>query len=405
MVNRKPGLAQRAVVLGLGVSLIAALWLSIGTVYRSENYALTPGDSTGDQLFSKLSSLQTKELRELQSGEIDRFQQAPLDYQRMSNIVALEELLQDKARVREARLRLAARSVRNFKGQLAALSIDVSESNYASAAFRLDAVLRAHPQLLDKLRPTLVALLSSATAAEAFAPLLKQNPAWRQNLFTFINPQIPPEQVYLALSNLRKLKLDVDGGDIRYLIKMLIENDQEEKAYFVWLDLLSTEEISKLGLLYDPGFEAAIHNQFYGWNIDQRPGARILRSGRPDNAQSKALKLEFFGSSGLFQNVYQYLRLAPGEYTVQFEVMSDKFESPGGLVWQVYCKNSLRPLGQSAVITPTKDWTPISFTISLPEVDCSTQVLRLKSASEAVLDNTFSGSLWLDNITISRVGG
>jgi hypothetical protein len=151
--------------------------------------------------------------------------------------------------------------------------------------------------------------------------------------------------------------------------------------------------------VYDSGFEKEPKNLYFDWTIVPRQNARIAVDFRPATVRNRALSIDFFGDKGYFSNVFQYLQISPGKYTVSFEHMAQSLKAEQGLVWSVTCENGT-PLGRSLQMQESTSWKTLSFPINIPSTDCATQIIKLESASAAELDTLISGQVYFDSVMI-----
>jgi hypothetical protein len=112
--------------------------------------------------------------------------------------------------------------------------------------------------------------------------------------------------------------------------------------------------------------------------------------------------VEFAGNMERFHHVYQYLRLAPGNYELDFEVMSKKLEAEQGLVWRLSCVEEQEKLAESVAFKEPTPWTRHSVSFVVKDENCSTQLLQLETKATAGLDTAVNGSIYFDSFVVKQ---
>lgn len=123
---------------------------------------------------------------------------------------------------------------------------------------------------------------------------------------------------------------------------------------------------------------------------------------RPDAPDKHALFLEFGQGRVDFPGVSQTIMLAPGAYRFKG---SFKGEVVGrrGLQWSVSCMGGGTAIGESQMILGSSPgWQDFEFAIAAPDSGCRPQSVRLGLAARSASEQLVSGSIWFDELSISR---
>ena len=73
-----------------------------------------------------------------------------------------------------------------------------------------------------------------------------------------------------------------------------------------------------------------------------------------------------------------------------------------GMVWRVACADGERPLGESAMILgQAANWQTFGVDFSVPS-GCRAQTLRLELDARSASEQMVSGSIWFDELALTR---
>ena len=391
----------------LGILFLLACAAATGFGFKSltpRNYALISNAKSDEDVFSSLKAMSDAEFAGLQNRETLAFMAEPLDRQTMKNLVMLHEVGKKKEDVGEIYDILAGFTKRNISVQIGAINSNLKSGDVAKAMFHLDALLRAHPQLGKTIYPMLYPVLNDNKAVAALAKVLASRPTWRRDFMNELAEHDPESTIsYKLFTNLRKQNAAIEDSEFRYLFSNLIGKKQFDKAYFMWLDFLPSEDLADIKLIYDGGFNKTPRNLFFDWNIDPRPNSRIAVSKRNEAPSDFTLKLEFFQDREEFYHVYQYLKLPPGQLVIGYDAKAEQINMPAGLRWRLRCAANSAVMGESEKFLSSQPWTTQSFPVNIPDQNCDTQILRLEAVSRAVLDQKYDGQLYFDNFKIEKL--
>lgn len=370
-------------------------------LFATEAPALAPGAADAAAIKSALEAMPAAEREAQLSAQGAFLARNPLDRPAMANATALLALSDNHERANAMAKLFADTSLRDRAAQLTAINLSLGSKDFEQAVYRLDGLLAAHPDMGDTLFPMLTSILAQPDGQAAAAARLVAKPAWRDAYLQSLAKTDPGmQQSYLALTAIRKAGGEVQERELRPVLEYLFQAKAYDKAYFVWLDFLNDDQLRHVASVYDGEFDLAPKNYLYDWNLYPTANAKVAIVNRPGSSTNRSLLVDFYESKGEFAHVYQYLRLAPGAYTVRFDAMSNGFQSEGGLVWRFYCIGDAGGMVQSAVLRNAGPWANYSFNADVPAQGCAMQLLRLESASKAVLDTKASGQIYFDSMAI-----
>ncbi len=385
------------------LSSIALLGLPAVLSGKSTSYLVDP-KLEGEAISAALKKLSPDQIKELQKREAESLQRDPLNASALRNLILLSGLGDKKETQEQLALQISKYSKRNTASQLVTINILFSRRRFDDALIEVDALLRARPQTTPIILPSLLALAADKDGSVALANMLKTEPPWRAELMQFAVKNDVEGNIPLGILNaLRSAKAAVMPSEVTWLIGALITAKKVEKAYFVWLDFLPPEDLRFVERVFDGGFDREPKNSYFDWTIVPRQNARIAIKFRPGTVSNRGLAIDFFDDKGFFLNVSQYLQIAPGKYDLSFEFMAPNLKTEEGLVWALRC-DFATVLGKSPKLQKAGPWQTLSFPFEIPETGCNTQVLRLESASTAVLDTRISGQMFFDTIKILPQG-
>ena len=77
-------------------------------------------------------------------------------------------------------------------------------------------------------------------------------------------------------------------NEVRALLIRLLADRNYDRAYYVWLDNLPAQDLKKVGLVFDGGFESGSRDLLFDWTFRERNNVdvRVIskRSSQADNA-------------------------------------------------------------------------------------------------------------------------
>ncbi len=270
-----------------------------------------------------------------------------------------------------------------------------------------DILMRTEPELVEQVAPFLIGVFEAGSdeARQQIANLLGVAPNWRlEFLRTVIDKSRSPQTPLDLLLSLRETPTPPSDFEIERGIQGLLRRDQQEMAYFSWLQFLPPEELAKAGFLYNGDFHTNDGGAPFNWRIGAGRGARVAIVSKPGDEQDRALRITFgFGRIEL-PRIRQLLLLAPGSYRIS-GTYQGRVLGPRGLRWQVGCGARGRPmLGASDMISGAAEtWSRFAFDITVPASDCTMQAIELILDARSESERLVRGEVWFDDLTAERL--
>jgi hypothetical protein len=216
--------------------------------------SLVANGTSPEKAAELLKAISPDQRKMLIALEQKRLSDEPLDRTALVNLAVLLGLDGQNDKSNAVALRAANRSLRDVAGQATAINISLGEKNYQDALMRIDAALRARPELSKNFFPVLLSVAGVKDATGFVTDVLAKQPTWRADFMGFAAQQTDQANIFYGLlTSMRDKKVDVRDAEIRSYLMRLIDRKQFETAYFVWLDFLSPNELRKTGLVFDGG--------------------------------------------------------------------------------------------------------------------------------------------------------
>ncbi|WMP17969.1 hypothetical protein [Thiothrix lacustris] len=275
--------------------------------------------------------------------------------------------------------------------------------NNAEMVKAWDMLFIREPSLRNTLFPHMRAMAinpSTASLVDAFA---SKPPVWWGAFFNYLatDAQTTPS----LLEHLHGLRINsstpIGEGEMTAYIKRLVKDKRWVEAHKVWLSSLPKETSAYQELVYDGGFEGAIHNTGFDWFFERHAQIKLKQDMTFGMEGQRALKISFNNSKHVkFQHLWQRLLLKPAHYELSLRVRADQFRTDGGLQWRMRCAEDNQIIAESPVLKESTPWIAQSVAFDIPPSNCETQLLRLEAASTYAHDQVFAGAIWLDAIQI-----
>ena len=296
-------------------------------------------------------------------------------------------------------------SLREWRAVLPTMLKAFEAGNFEHAVRLADAILRTRPMLFDAIAPTLAKIAENEKGIGIIEQLLAKSPTWRHQFFDGISSYITDARTPMhLLFRLRSSAATPLVDERAPYLRFLIEHKFYDLAYYVWLQFLPPEELSRAGLLFNGGFEFEPSGLPFNWVISQGRSVTVELIPRSDHTGGRALSIEFGNGRVDFARVTEMTMLAPGKYAVKGKYKGD-VRGARGLVWRINCvMNQSQPaLGESPMMLGSKpQWTDFQFSFSVPVTDCRAQQLALVLDARSPSEMLVSGSILYDDLEIVR---
>jgi hypothetical protein len=276
--------------------------------------------------------------------------------------------------------------------------------NYRGTLYFADALLRTRSQAMSRVLPILSRIAENPEAMGELQGLLANNPPWRRSFLSALPRAVSDARTPLKLLlAIRESSNPPTLADIRDYVNVLTEHKFYELAYYTWLQFLPSGRLSSASFLFNGSFEIAPSGLPFDWVMGGGTGITVDIAPRADEAGQRALYVELGPGRVEFDGVAQTLLLAPGTYQFKGKYRGAVI-GPRGLVWRVSCAGGAGPpIGQSSMMTgQAPHWKEIEFSFTVPEAECRAQQLRLVLDARSASEQLVSGSVWYDELAISR---
>jgi hypothetical protein len=279
------------------------------------------------------------------------------------------------------------------------------KKDYTAALHYADVLLRTRPQLINFVIPTLAQIAENNEATGELKKLLAENPTWRGGFFATLPASVSDARTPLELlAAVKESPNPPTADDLRGYLNFLIGHKFYALAYHAWLQFLPAEQLNSLGPLFNGSFETPPSGSPFDWIVT--PGANVSVDFAPAPGQEggRALVISFEQGRVDFRGITQLIMLAPGKYQFLGKYTGE-LTGQRGLKWRVACADApTGPIGESGMVagrSPT--WKTLEFAFAVPNANCVAQYLRLDLDARMSSEQFASGTLWFDELRISRL--
>ena len=329
----------------------------------------------------------------------------PLNLETIKNLVIHWAAAGETAKSDGFALVLAQRSFRDAEAQALALDISLKKRDYAQSIRIVDAVLRTKPKSREFLFPLLRTLSDIPGSLPSLVEILADNPHWRTDFLTDLAKN--GENTFTLsklIAMLKKTASPAKVNEVRALVARLLEERNYDGAYYAWLDSLPVQDLKKVGLVFDGGFESNNRGLLFDWTFQRRKNVEVRIISRGNSQADNALQIHFAKNNSPFADVSQILYLSAGTYRLEGEFRTENLQNERGLVWKVFCISDAKQfLGATSRHNGTSGWTPFTADFAVPAEKCEMQRLVLVLDAKLALDQNISGRIWYDNLKISNL--
>jgi tetratricopeptide (TPR) repeat protein len=330
--------------------------------------------------------------------------QEPYDARALRILGQLADAANDEA----AAKRLMETAVRHSMRESAAVYWLMHEAferkDFAETMRYADILLRTRPQFMPQALQVLAKIAESPEAQGELKKVLATNPPWRSKFFHDVLGAITDARTPLELLiSVKDTEFPPTRTDLRDYIAVLMRNNYVELAYYAWLQFLPRSQLSRMGLLFNGGFESEPMGMPFDWMIAQGSTVTVDFARRSDTRR-RALQLEFGQGRADFRGVVQVVLLGPGSYKLKGEQMG-QMTGRRGLEWKVTCLGAQEPLAKTPMaLGSISEWEDFETTFTVPETDCRAQEVRLWLDARPGPEQLVNGTMWYDNLQIARLG-
>ncbi|HPE61932.1 MAG TPA: hypothetical protein PLB10_16485 [Thiolinea sp.] len=264
-------------------------------------------------------------------------------------------------------------------------------------------IIRNPSKYQRELFPIFKQLLETQEGFTLLTPYMLDPPSWWNAFFNYLVAQNTETELITTIYQQRlQSQVPVNEVERRALTRYLLKGKQYAQAYFLWLSGLDEANLKLNRIIHDGGFEGKIYNSGFDWQYRNQNGVKFMVASTTGAKGHKAINLKLNTQNLNFQHLSQLLQMSSGSYTLSFKYRVDRLQTDGGLSWRVRCLENNQIVAESPSLSNRSPWSTVSVPFDIPSENCSTQILRLEASSQYAHRRNFKGSLWFDQVEISR---
>lgn len=192
------------------------------------------------------------------------------------------------------------------------------------------------------------------------------------------------------------------------LMDELIASGKAVDSRRVWDEALELAhwpiaESVKGSAVWNGGFEDPVANGGLDWRFEPAPGDYITVDSALPHSGSHCLRVDFTGGMNLdFAGVWQFVPVEPSTtYHFRYFMMTRAITTESGMRFEVLDQAEHQVNLETTELTGTNAWTAISSQFSTGD---STHFLRirLRRFPSRLFDNKLSGTVWVDDVTLTK---
>lgn len=376
------------------------------TTYLTLMAAVTPQEGSSPRLSSEaLRKLSPGELSDAYSTAQAYFAANPLDARSLSQLSRIAEARGEYETATRLKLIAGDMRPRALSIQAETIAILLKRRDFEGAMVKLDGLIRARPRQQDALFAAVTGIAADPDGRNAAARKLAESPPWRWQFVAHTIAAGNRQVAQRLFSELAALGKPASARELNLLIAQYMKDKDVDAAYAVWLSSLSAEQLNRVKLIYDGGFDEEIAGHRFDWTVDPAGGMTYRLFPRNTSSMDMTLQLDFFNFRGDFKNLSQILRLRPGRYRLTGEARFSDFQSSTGAVFRIHCLNDggMIPLDETGTLPKAGQWITFEKIFAVPALHCQDQLLRLEIQGRGGPDSVTQGQLALDRLAIDRL--
>lgn len=271
-------------------------------------------------------------------------------------------------------------------------------------------VMSLRRENLTKLYPIVLGLVDDPASASLVRKVLsralaEQKTYWWAGFFGYANRRAKNLDTLRLLYNIRKQSPGLrDSRERDVFIARLEKAEKWVEAYFVWLNSLDKDHLSRLANIYNGDFEYALANAGFGWRFPHQRSVDVAVTTTQGATGHGALRIAFADFQGATDLLSQQMLLPAGSYRLDGRIRSDGLRTDQGVVWRLQCLSKAKKLlWESESFKGAGQWRGFSGRIDVPTENCQAQRLYLALADADSEQQGVTGVLWFDNLSIRNV--
>jgi hypothetical protein len=276
------------------------------------------------------------------------------------------------------------------------------DKDYRASVFYADIMLRAHPQLMNFAIPILSRMAENKDARDELVKVLAGDPPWRLQFFNALCAAVTDARIPLDIFlGLKVTAAPPTASELHSYLLPLFQRKLYGLAYYAWLQFLPPEQLESAGYLFNGSFEAPPSGLPFDWVMPQGTNISVEIAQGPDGSNNQALFLALGPGRVNFRGVFQTIMLPPGAYRFKGSL---KGEVTGrrGMEWRVSCIEGAQIGASRMILGAFPIWQSFEFAFTVPDIGCRPQLVALELAARSDSERLVSGSVWFDELSISR---
>ena len=234
----------------------------------------------------------------------------PLNARAFRILGQLSDRNADKDQTRTLMQAAVRRSLRESLAVYWMMQDSYAKKDYGAALRYADVLLRTRPQHLIHVMPMLGQMAETEPATDQLKRLLANNPSWRPQFFAQFPDAITDARTPLNfLLTLRNSTNPPSNAELSSYVNFLIRHGFYDLAYYTWLQFLPVEQLSKVGRLFNGGFETETSGLPFDWTFGPGKNSVTKIVARPGGEH--ALFMQFGPGRVEFPGVKQLIVLPP----------------------------------------------------------------------------------------------
>jgi len=251
---------------------------------------------------------------------------------------------------------------------------------------------------------------ASDDAAKILQELIPEQVATEFSYLNFLLTQHRLDDAQAVWKRILSEREEFAASQASAYIDALIAARRPGDAYQVWIDLQKRGLIrdcsapSAMNLICDGDFEDELLNFGFAWRVVPAEGIYAGVDTSNYHSPSHALLVQFSGKDNVdYQNVYQYVKITPGQAChLQAVMRTEGITTDSGPRLEVYDAYNPAALDKLTddLTGSTDAWTPLVLDfVAGPKTELL--VVRLKRSPSKKLDNQIAGKVWLDDVQLT----
>jgi hypothetical protein len=188
-------------------------------------------------------------------------------------------------------------------------------------------------------------------------------------------------------------------------IDALLKAHRYEQAQRDWASSWGSDrgEYPDRNLLFNGDFEREPTGCDLDWRVTPSTEFETIRDKSSAKQGQWSLLIRFRGTGNVaYENVEQLVRVTPGPHTLRAWIRTDAISTREGVRFRIIDAEAEGRLDvRTEAWTGTHDWTPVNQSFTVPPGTNLVAVRLVRRVSEE-FDNRIKGSLWVDDIRLTR---